>query len=58
MNFYKIFIVLLTLITVSNSVHAVNENNNPIAIDSRIKTFVYSDNEVYDVVFNYVITHI
>ncbi|KYW89035.1 P-type conjugative transfer protein VirB9 [Ehrlichia ruminantium] len=53
MNFYKIFIILLALVTVSNSAYAVNENNNPIAIDSRIKTFIYSNNEVYDVVFNY-----
>ncbi|MCZ6902351.1 MAG: TrbG/VirB9 family P-type conjugative transfer protein [Rickettsia endosymbiont of Ixodes persulcatus] len=37
----------------NGSAYAIDRVNNPITVDSRIKTFVYSNNEIYNVVFNY-----
>ncbi|CEI85194.1 P-type conjugative transfer protein VirB9 [Ehrlichia minasensis] len=56
MNFYKIYTTLLLaliMIMFHDDAHAINIANNPVTIDSRIKTFVYSNNEIYNVVFNY-----
>ncbi|WP_395463666.1 P-type conjugative transfer protein VirB9 [Wolbachia endosymbiont of Cantharis cryptica] len=50
MNMYRILLVLALLIS-SNSNASVNYNK-PISVDSRIKTFVYSPNEVFIVVFS------
>lgn len=48
MNIYRILLVLALLISSNFSAFA----NGPISIDSRIKTFVYSPNEVFTVVFS------
>ncbi|MGN7618878.1 MAG: TrbG/VirB9 family P-type conjugative transfer protein [Ehrlichia sp.] len=53
MSFYKIYTLLLILVTTSGSAYAMSTHNNPVTVDSRIKTFVYSNNEIYNVVFNY-----
>ncbi|KJV69359.1 P-type conjugative transfer protein VirB9 [Candidatus Neoehrlichia procyonis] len=54
MNFYKICLILLTLIImIINKTQVLAHSNSPISIDSRIKTFVYSQNEIFTVVFNY-----
>ncbi|WP_395878324.1 P-type conjugative transfer protein VirB9 [Ehrlichia muris] len=55
MNFYKIYITLLSVLAImfNGSAYAIDRVNNPITVDSRIKTFVYSNNEIYNVVFNY-----
>ncbi|WP_198015092.1 P-type conjugative transfer protein VirB9 [Ehrlichia japonica] len=55
MNFYKIYITLLLVLVMmfNGSAYAINRVDNPITVDSRIKTFVYSNNEIYNVVFNY-----
>ena len=54
MSFYKIYItLLLILVTANSTAYAASINNNPVTVDSRIKTFVYSNNEIYSVVFNY-----
>ena len=49
MNFYKISIYILVILF---SVQA-SAIESPIAIDSRIKTFVYNPNAIYDVHFQY-----
>ncbi|QKX01795.1 P-type conjugative transfer protein VirB9 [Wolbachia endosymbiont of Cruorifilaria tuberocauda] len=45
---YRALLVLL----ISSSLNASINYSNPISIDSRIKTFVYSPNEVFTVVFS------
>lgn len=50
MNMYRILLVLALL--VSGNLNASINYNEPISIDSRIKTFVYSPNEVFTVVFS------
>ncbi|QXK92310.1 P-type conjugative transfer protein VirB9 [Neoehrlichia mikurensis] len=53
MNFYKICLMLLILITIIVNQTQAFAYNKPISIDSRIKTFVYSQNEIFTIVFNY-----
>nr|WP_006010238.1 P-type conjugative transfer protein VirB9 [Ehrlichia chaffeensis] len=55
MNFYKIYTILLLVLVMmfNSSAYAINRVDNPVTVDSRIKTFVYSNNEIYNVVFNY-----
>lgn len=50
MNMCRVLLVLALLITSSFSTSA--GYNKPLAVDSRIKTFVYSSNEVFTVVFS------
>ncbi|WP_341808054.1 P-type conjugative transfer protein VirB9 [Wolbachia endosymbiont (group E) of Neria commutata] len=50
MNMYRILLVLALLI--SSNLNAFTNYNKPISVDSRIKTFVYSPNEVFTVVFS------
>ncbi|MCA7010661.1 P-type conjugative transfer protein VirB9 [Wolbachia endosymbiont of Tribolium confusum] len=49
MNMCRILLVLALLI--SGNLNA-SINNKPISVDSRIKTFVYSPNEVFTVIFS------
>lgn len=57
MNFYKNFYVALVtafaLFSMSKACFASTNIGVPVSVDSRIKTFVYSQNEVFPVVFNY-----
>ncbi|MDB1135275.1 P-type conjugative transfer protein VirB9 [Candidatus Anaplasma sp. TIGMIC] len=57
MNFYKNFLVLLScavLFVGSGQAQGMHTHPGaPVTVDSRIKTFVYSANEVFTVVFNY-----
>ncbi|MBV0899618.1 MAG: P-type conjugative transfer protein VirB9 [Wolbachia endosymbiont of Fragariocoptes setiger] len=50
MNTYRILLIFTLMISTLAS--ASTNYNNPISIDSRIKTFVYSSNEVFTVVFS------
>ncbi|QKX03325.1 P-type conjugative transfer protein VirB9 [Wolbachia endosymbiont of Litomosoides sigmodontis] len=47
---YKILLILALL--VSSNLNALISYSKPISIDSRIKTFVYSPNEVFTVIFS------
>ncbi|MGN7678408.1 MAG: P-type conjugative transfer protein VirB9 [Anaplasma sp.] len=57
MNFYKSLVALSTVLAVvfaGDSTRAIAAGRDaPISVDSRIKTFVYSPNEIFTVVFNY-----
>ena len=59
MNFCKncalsfVFVVLFCSIGLLSPKDSRGSGGVPISVDSRIKTFVYSENEVYPVVFNY-----
>lgn len=47
---YRVLLILMLFI--SGVLKASTDYSNPIAVDSRIKTFVYSPNEVFTVVFS------
>ncbi|WP_333023746.1 P-type conjugative transfer protein VirB9 [Wolbachia endosymbiont of Pentidionis agamae] len=51
MNIYKLLLVVYFLL-ISSISHASSLYNSPITIDSRIKTLVYSSNEVFTLVFS------
>ncbi len=55
MNFYKILLLLSLYLFVSTNISAATalDYSMPIAIDSRIKTFVYSPNEVFTVILSH-----
>lgn len=44
-------ILLVLALLISGNLNA-SINNKPISVDSRIKTFVYSPNEVFTVIFS------
>lgn len=56
MNFYKFltFLGFASFLFGSGDLIAADfDLSNPVSVDSRIKTLVYSDNEIFTVVFNY-----
>jgi len=50
MNMYRVLLILILLI--GSGLNASVNYNKPISVDSRIKTFVYSPNEVFTVIFS------
>jgi len=47
MKFYlKLFLIFITLVQFS---HASDSINTPIATDNRIKTYIYNENEVFNI---------
>ena len=46
-------LITATLICLMSLNYASAAANRPVAIDSRIKTFIYSENEIFRIVINY-----
>lgn len=46
-------LVLITLVLLGVHINSAFADNKPIAMDSRIKTFIYSENEVFRLVVHY-----
>ncbi|AAV87107.1 hypothetical protein U370_04940 [Anaplasma marginale str. Dawn] len=56
MNFYKNLLAcsaLLTVVFTGGVAQSAVSGGAPVSVDSRIKTFVYSPNEIFTVVFNH-----